>query len=86
MGVLMKKLTVYSMKGCAQCSQAIALLEKKGVPYEVKKVDEDAFAFSYIQFLGLRSMPQIFLGDNLFVAGGYKGLTKLTDKDWEALK
>lgn len=82
----MKKLTVYSMKGCSQCVQAIALLEQKGVTYEVKKVDEDAYAYSFIQFKGLRSMPQIFLEDELFVANGYKGLVQLPDSAFESLK
>lgn len=82
----MKKLTVYSMRGCSQCVQAIDLLERKGVKFEVKKVDEDAFAYSFIQFKGLRSMPQIFLEGELFVENGYKGLVQLPDSAFNNLK
>lgn len=82
----MKKLTVYSMSGCSQCVQAIAFLEQKGVKFDVKKVDEDALAYSFIQFKGLRSMPQVFLGDELFVPNGYKGLVQLPEGAFEHLK
>jgi hypothetical protein len=30
---------------------------------------------------GHRSAPQIYLGDELFVQGGYQGLTKLSDEE-----
>jgi glutaredoxin len=31
--------------------------------------------------MGLRTVPQIFIGDELFVQGGYSGLIKLSDDD-----
>lgn len=69
-------LTVYSMEGCSSCVAAMRLLDKQGIAYEVKKVDEDAEAASFIRSSGLRSLPQIFEGDKLFVQGGYQGLIK----------
>lgn len=79
-------ITVYSMEGCAQCVQAANLLERKGVYYKVVKIDEDFDAADFIQSQGHRSMPQIYKDGSLFVEGGYKGLTSLTDADFAALK
>jgi glutaredoxin len=80
------KLTVYSMEGCAQCVQAIRLLEQKGVDFEVVKIDEDFEAYDFIKKEGHRSMPQIYKGDKLFVKGGFGGLVALPDSAFDELK
>jgi len=77
---------VYSMEGCAQCVQAAKLLERKGVPFEVVKIDEDFEAYDFLKREGHRSMPQIYQDGKLLIQGGYSGLTKLTDEQWVALK
>jgi glutaredoxin len=77
---------VYSMEGCAQCVQAVKLLERKGVPFEVVKIDEDFEAYDFLKREGHRSMPQIYQDGKLLIQGGYSGLTKLTDEQWAALK
>lgn len=84
----MHKIVVYSMTGCAQCVQAANILKSKNIDFEVVKVDEDADAFTNMQELGLRALPQMFIkSDNALVhLLDYKGLTKLTDEQWEALK
>jgi glutaredoxin len=74
------------MEGCAQCVQAAKLLERKGVPFKVIKIDEDFEAYEFLKREGHRSMPQIYRDDKLFIQGGYSGLTKLTDEQFEALK
>jgi glutaredoxin len=73
----MKQLTVYSMEGCASCTQAAKLLEQKGVRFEVVKIDENPEAWAFIKAEGHRSMPQIYDGKQLFVVGGFEGLRKL---------
>jgi glutaredoxin len=89
MGVLMAKIIMFSMKGCANCEQAARIIEEKGVPFSVEKVDENEDAFRHMQVLGLRSLPQFFIGrsDTRYdYFCDYKSLTKLTDEQWEALK
>lgn len=79
-------ITVYSMEGCAQCVQAAKLLERKGVPFKVVKIDEDFDAYEFLKKEGHRSMPQIYRDGKLLIQGGFSGLTKLTDEQIEALK
>jgi glutaredoxin len=77
---------VYSMEGCAQCVQAVKLLERKAVPFEVVKIDEDFEAYDLLKREGHRSMPQIYQDGKLLIQGGFSGLSKLTDEQWAALK
>jgi glutaredoxin len=74
------------MEGCAQCVQASKLLERKGVPFKVVKIDEDFEAYEFLKKEGHRSMPQIYKGGKLLIQGGFSGLSKLTDEQWDALK
>lgn len=79
-------IVVYSMEGCAQCVQAAKLLERKGVPFSVVKIDEDFEAYEFLKKEGHRSMPQIYKDGKLLIQGGFSGLAKLSDQDFEALK
>lgn len=86
----MAKIIMFSMKGCANCEQAARILQEKGIPFKVEKVDENEDAFHHMQMLGLRSLPQFFKAnastfsyEHVF---DYKALTKLTDEQFEALK
>jgi len=74
-------LTVYSKKHCPFCDQAKALLTKKNIPFEEVRVDEDASAKEFIIKEGHRTVPQIYLGEKLFVEGGYTGLSRLSDSE-----
>lgn len=74
-------LTVYSKNHCPFCDKAKALLELKGVPFEVIKIDEDAEARDFVLGEGHRSVPQIYKDGKLFVEGGFQGLQKLSDEE-----
>lgn len=80
------KLTLYSMNGCVQCNQATQFLKVKGVEFDVVKIDEDFEAWEFLKGQGHKSMPQIYLDGKLFVEGGFSGLKKLADEDFEDLK
>lgn len=77
---------LYSKTNCPECVKAAALLDSKNVPYEIVKVDQDAEARNWLLAQGHRSVPQIYYGQELLVAGGYKGLLTLTDENFAALK
>jgi glutaredoxin len=62
------------------------LLQAKGVPYQVMKVDEQPEARAFLIAQGHKSVPQVYKDGELFVQGGYKGLLTITDSDFTALK
>lgn len=74
-------LTVYSKSNCPFCDKAKALLDLKGVKYEVIKIDEDNEAREFVLSEGHRSVPQIYKDGKLFVEGGFQGLQKMTDEE-----
>lgn len=70
-------LTVYSKNNCPFCEQAKHLLKTNGFEYEEIKIDENPEAREWLVAQGHRTAPQIYLGETLFVEGGYQGLAKL---------
>ena len=74
-------LTVYSKHVCPHCVNAKNWLKMKKIPFTEVNVQEDDAARERLQAMGLRTVPQIFIGNELFVEGGYSGLIKLSDDD-----
>lgn len=74
-------LTVYTKGNCPFCEQAKALLTKKNIDFTVVKVDEVPEARAWLMEQNHRAVPQIYIGDKLFVEGGYQGLAKLSDDE-----
>ena len=74
-------LTVYSKNHCPFCDKAKHLLKTKGINYQEIKIDEDHEAREWLLEQGHRTAPQLYLGENLFVEGGYQGLAKLSDDE-----
>jgi len=73
-----RMLTVYSKNHCPFCTKALHLLKANGIAFEEIKIDEDPEARDWLIAQGHRSAPQIYLGYQLFVEGGYHGLAKLS--------
>lgn len=73
----MKSVKVYTTNYCPYCDQAKALLTRKGVPYEEIDVtgDDDARIDLVKKSGGLRTVPQIFVGD--VHVGGYDRLSEM---------
>jgi len=76
-----RMLTVYSKNNCPFCEKAKHLLTTKGIEFKTVMIDEDLEAREWLIGQGHRSAPQIYLGDELFVEGGYQGLVKLSDEE-----
>lgn len=74
-------LTIYSKNNCPFCVQAKNLLALKNIPFEEIKVDENPEAREFIVNEGHRTVPQIYKDGKLFVAGGFQGLSKLTESE-----
>jgi glutaredoxin 3 len=76
----MAKVIVYTMNYCPYCIRAKQLLNQKGVPFEERLVaDDDDIEWDRLEKLsGMKTMPQIFHGDQLI--GGYNDLAVLDQK------
>lgn len=74
-------LTVYSKNHCPFCDKAKHLLTQKNIPFSVVNIDEDQDAREWLIGQGHRTAPQLYLGESLFVEGGYQGLAKLSDDE-----
>jgi len=74
-------LTVYSKKNCPYCDQTKHLLTTKGVEFQVVNVDLDLNARAWLVDQGHRTVPQIYKDGQVFVEGGYKGLSALSDDE-----
>lgn len=60
----MKKIKMYTTKVCPYCVRAKALLQRKGYKYEEISVEnESALEEMLKKSGGMRTVPQIFIGD-----------------------
>jgi len=72
----MTKVTIYTTTFCPYCQRAKGLLSQKGVAYtEVNLEDKPDELAALKQRTGMRTVPQIFIGDELI--GGYSELLAL---------
>jgi glutaredoxin 3 len=76
----MSSVRIYTTNYCGFCDRAKDLLKRKGVAYEEIDVtgDDDARTRLVEMSGGLRTVPQIWIGDTH--VGGYTDLAKL-DRD-----
>jgi glutaredoxin 3 len=76
---------VYSKNNCPFCTKAKALLEIKGIKYTEVNIEQDADARKRIVDAGLRTVPQIYINEQL-LPGGYNGLADQSDEFFNKLK
>lgn len=56
----MKKITVFTKNGCPQCDMTKTVLKGEGLEFEVRNVEEDEEAMTYVRdTLGIRQMPVV---------------------------
>lgn len=72
-------LTVYSKTVCPYCTQAKNFLKSKDIPFEEINIDEMCnLAWKEMIVNRHRAVPQIYFQGELFVEGGWQGLSKLS--------
>lgn len=71
-------ITVYSKNNCPFCEQAKHYLKTNGFVFEELKIDENPDAREFLIGEGHRTAPQLYVGKELLVAGGYQGLAKMS--------
>lgn len=75
----MNAVKVYSTQHCSYCVQAKNYLQTNGIEFQSVMIDEDIDAAKLMMSKGLRTVPQIFIGEEHI--GGYDKLRLLTKED-----
>jgi len=68
---------VYSKNGCGFCESAKNLLRMWEIDFTEIKIDTDEVSRNFLKTEGHRSVPQLYVGDDLLVEGGFDGLRSL---------
>ena len=72
----MANVRIYSKEQCPYCVRAKALLDRKGIAYEVIDAEhDDALRAWLVEATGQRTVPQIFVGDRSL--GGFSDIDAL---------
>lgn len=72
----MPNVVIYSTKVCPYCVRAKLLLQRKGVGYQERMIENDrALMREMLQRTQRRTVPQIFIDD--YHVGGYDDLAQL---------
>ena len=76
-----REVTIYTKQNCSYCIAAKGLLRKRKVPFREIQLDEknEAEWRSAFQRSGMKTTPQIFLGEELI--GGFKELSIRDSRD-----
>jgi glutaredoxin 3 len=70
------KVIIYTKDYCPYCKHAKRLLESKGVSFEERDLEDKPEEFAALmKKTGLRTVPQIFVGEQLI--GGYSDMAAL---------
>jgi len=74
-------LTVYSKTVCPYCVNAKNFLKAKGIEFQEINIEQDEQAREFLKIQGHRTVPQIYKDGQLFVEGGWMGLSKLSAEE-----
>ena len=72
---------VYTSHSCFYCTRAKNYLDNLNIDYETLNIQEDNAARDFFMKSGFRTVPQIFVDDQLLCEGGSDGLVKMSKKD-----
>lgn len=74
-------LTLYSKNNCPYCIQAKNYLTQKNINFREINIEDDEDSREFVQGKGHRTLPQIYFMGQLFVDGGWTGLSKMSTDD-----
>ena len=74
-------LTVYSKAACGHCTSAKNFLLHKNIPFEEIDIEHSDVARQRMLEHGHRTVPPIYFQAELFVEGGFQGLSKMSEHD-----
>ena len=70
-------ITIYSKTNCPYCDLAKKYLLERDIPFTEVNIMEDSAALEFIKSKGHKTVPQIYYDDELFVEGGWTGLSEM---------
>jgi glutaredoxin len=79
-------ITIYSKDMCPYCDGAKGYLNKIGQEYIEVNVTHDMDLKLWLKEQGHKTVPQIYYQGQLFVEGGFEGLSKMLPNDIEERK
>ena len=72
---------VYTSHSCFYCTRVKNYLDNLGIDYQTLNIQEDIDARDFFVKSGFRTVPQIFVNDQLLCNGGSDGLVQMTKED-----
>lgn len=78
-------LKLFSKNNCPNCTKLKGLLESNGIQFEVVNLDEDINSLQWLKSQGHRSVPQLYLNNNV-VGGDWNKQTALTNEQINQIK
>lgn len=70
-------LTIYSKNHCSFCLRAKQFLSEAGIAFREIDIEQDQHAREFMESEGHRTVPQIYWEGQLFVQGGWSGLSNM---------
>ena len=74
-------ITLYSKPNCPQCDQAKLRLQNLDLDFVVIDISHDSQAREFLLTQGHRSVPQMYVGDQQLISGGWPSLSKLSAEE-----
>ena len=74
-------ITMYTRDQCQYCGMAKQWLQSRNINYREVNIDQDPEARSVMIARGHRSVPQFYVQDQLLVADGWSGLSRLSTEE-----
>lgn len=71
-------LKIYSKPHCAFCDRAKNYLQDMDIDFVEVDIEKNQEALLFIKEQGHKTVPQLYVDDELFVEGGWQGLSKMT--------
>ena len=76
---------IFSKPNCPFCVKAKEYLDELELEYAVVDITKDAMGHSFMVGEGHKTVPQLYYGTSLLVAGGYDGLASHTKEQISSL-
>ena len=68
--------TIYGQPRCSYCASAKKLLDNRGIQYKYIDISKDKSALTMLRDKGLRTVPQIWSENEVYI-GGYEDLVRV---------
>ena len=79
--IMTKRLQLFSARDCAACHLLKRYLDRNDIAYVDVDVNANRWAASLMNDRGLKTVPQIFYRDQLFVPGAQYSLQTMTKNE-----